>query len=499
MKTSKRIYVNPVQARFLKAFKNHSHGKRRIKVLIAGRALGKSSVIALRTRENLAALPRAKFFFSSTTYAQILTKTLPAIKHIWKMYGLKEHTRTSNGHYVIGKRPPEHWDTPYSPPEAYKNVITWFNGYTIEMLSMDRPDLARGGSYDGGDIDEAALVKKEHINTVILPSMRGNLHRYNSPLHYQLGLYSSMPWKTSGQYLLEYEDKAKADPDRYFYIEGTAMDNIQVLGQDFIDFLKQEMSPLEFAVEVMNQRITKVEDQFYTSFDEDVHPYSPKATYGEGPGGITFEGYKDHNPNQLIEVSMDFDGWFNGMICFQESKNEEKAFDSFFVINERKINELIDDFCQEYQHKQIFKYVRVWGDPRGHDRRPDGPTLYEQIYARFNKNGWGCEIKAKSGRTTNHISRHYFMNELLSGENQRLPKFKINQERCKDVIIALQLTQIKPDFKKNKSKEKDKSFPQEHAPHFTDMLDYYLYEKHAYKSKMQGLGTSVMPGTVIFH
>lgn len=487
-----RLYVNPIQQRFLRAGQG-------IKVMVAGRGSGKSTVIGLRTRQVMAEMPRAKTFFSSTTYAQILTKTLPAIESMWQGLGLKEWVSPYDpGHYVVGRRPPAGFEKPYSPPKKYQNIITFFNGYTIEFLSMDRPDLARGGSYDGGDIDEAALVKQEAFNRVILPSVRGNRHRFNSPLLHQVGLYTSMPWNTSGNYILGYEDLAKQQPDKYFYCEGTAEDNIHVLGREYIERLRSSMSPLEFAVEVMNQRITKVEDQFYHQFDEDRHQYMPKYVYDEGERGISLTGINDHNPDQLIEVSMDFSGWFNGMICFQERKNEERAFDSFFVKRERKIDDLIDDFCESYRTRQVFKYVRIWGEPRGHDQQPNSPTLYQQIQSRFQKNGWGCEVKAKAIRTTGHIQRHYFMNELLSEKNQQLPRLRINREQCKDVIISIQLTQVKPDFTKNKTKEKDREYPQEHAPHFTDMLDYYLYDKHVSKSRANGMSGMGIPGSVVF-
>ena len=81
-------------------------------------------------------MPRGKGFLSSSTYAQILTKTLPEMQAIWERHGLIE-----NFHYVIGRRPPKAFVSPFKPPKKYENVITFGNGYTIELLSMDRPDL----------------------------------------------------------------------------------------------------------------------------------------------------------------------------------------------------------------------------------------------------------------------------------------------------------------------------------------------------------------------
>lgn len=473
---NQEFYINKKQEEFLK-------GNQRIKVSVWGRGAGKSSLIGIRNRIGMSELPRAKIFFSSSTYAQILTKTMPAIEAMWQTFGLKEYVSAEDkGHYVIGKKPPKEFIQPYSPPRKYQNVITFFNGFTIEFLSMDRPDLARGGSYDGGDIDEAALVHREHFAKVLLPSVRGNSHHFNSPMHQQVCLYTSMPWKSSGSWILDYEAKALSDPDTYFYLEATAEDNLKVLGKDYIEILRKEMSPLEFAVEVMNQRMNRTEGQFYHEFNDQVHCYQPAYIYAEGERGIALEGIQgDYNPEQIIELSMDFSGWFNGMLCIQPEKNEDKIFDLFFVKDDKKINHMIDEFCHIYIGHRL-KIVRVWGEPRGHDRQPNSGSLFEQVKAKFSEHGWACEIKAKPIRTTAHAVRHYFMNELLEEKNRRLPKMRINQDKCKELIIAIQMTAVKPDFTKDKSKEKDRNFPQEHAPHFTDMLDYYFFEKYSGRS-----------------
>lgn len=475
-----KIYLNAPQLKFIQA-------RQRIKTSVWGRGSGKSTLIGVRTRQTLKDLPRGKIFFSSSTYAQILTKTMPAIEAMWQRFGLKEYISADDkGHYVVGKKPPKEFAQPYSPPRKFQNVITFFNGFTIEFLSMDRPDLARGGSYDGGDIDEAALVHREHFTKVLLPSVRGNTQYFTSALHQQVCLYTSMPWKTSGSWILDYEDKALSDPETYLYLEATALDNLRILGQDYIEILRKEMTPLEFAVEVMNERMNRIDGQFYTEFNDQVHCYTPAYNYSEGERGITIDGPRqDYNPEQIIEVSMDFSGWFNGMLCIQPHQKEDRVFDLLFAKDDKKINHMIDEFCERYAAHRM-KYVRVWGEPRGHDRQPNSDTLYDQIKARYNQNGWACEIKSKPIRTTAHAARHYFMNELLSERNTRIPRLRINQEKCKELIIAIQMTAVRPDFTKDKSKEKDRNFPQEHAPHFTDMLDYYFYEKYSGRSRAGG-------------
>ena len=472
----KEVYINPFQEDFVKATQPMVIG-------VAGRGVGKSATIGIRNRLQMSNIARAKIFFASTTYNQILTKTLPSIEQMWNQFGLREYISPAEpGHYVIGKKPPREFMNPYSPPRKYMNVISFFNGFTIELLSMDRPDLARGGSYDGGEIDEAALIKQEFLTKVLLPSVRGNRHRFRHYMHQQVAMYTSMPWKQSGQYILDYEQKAKAYPDEYFYREATALENIEILGQKGIDRLRREMSPLEFEVEVMNKRITRVEDGFYHAFDEEKHTYTPGYKYAEGERGIFTESRKDYNNEHLLELSFDFSGWFNGVLVIQTNGKTEQVIDSFYTKEERKIAELVDDFCDAYMdHK--FKMVRVWGEPRGWDKNPTGPAIYAQIQQQLTARGWQVDIRARAERTAEHVLRHHFMNEVLKEQMQNLPVIRINDESCKDLIIAIHLTEITPDFKKNKKKERDRTFPQEHAPHFTDMLDYYIYGKYSHFMK----------------
>lgn len=471
MKKSKQIYVNAKQEEFLLA-------RQPDKSLVGGRGIGKSTIMGLENYLRFKHLPGAKFFFAAPTYNSILTKTMPAVEKIWKKLGLKEHLSVDDpGHYVVGRRPLKQWDKPISPPKKYDNVISFYNGFAIEFLSMDRPDLSRGGSYDGGSADEAALMKENQVDTVLRPSIRDNISYFNHWLHGQFSVYTSMPWKQSGNWVLAYEKLMTQFPDDYYYMEATALDNIEVLGEKYIERLRRKLHYLEFQIEVMNMRIKKLPDGFYHAFDDEKHCYQPKYKYGLNERGITSDGTKDINTNEPLDISMDFGGWINLMTIFQKKGRVEQLVDSLFVKDGKSVLDLVDDFCVKHKaHKN--KFLRVWGEPRGHDKHALGDNIYTTVSKRFYKNGWKCEVKARAGRTSNHEDRYNHINAILKEDDMRLPILRINEENCKPVIIALQNTQVKPDGKKDKSAEKDRSFPQEHAPHFTDTIDYYFTDKY---------------------
>lgn len=489
MRRSKAIYINDKQRELLMA-------RQLTRLFLGGRGSGKSHTIGLSTRAKAGAMPRAKIGLASTTYNQILTKTLPAILACWDSLGLREHEGPEKpGHFVIGRKPPKHFDTPFSPPRKFANCITFRNGFTIEMISMDRPDLARGGSYDGFEVDEAALIKESDYTRIILPSIRGNTHRFkHTHWHQNINFYTSIPWKPSGYWIFDFEEKAKLHPDEYLVVEATAYDNIHILTEAGIERMEREMGYLEFQIEVLNKRIVKVPDGFYHKLDEDKHLYRPAYDYQDTDRGIVTKSAKDIKVDELLDLSFDFSGWFNCVTIWQQQGQVEKCVDALHVKGDDKLNELVDKFHKRYgQHG--FKFVRLWGEPRGHDKQATGPSIYETLRKLFEAKGWMVEIRAHAGRTTNHLERHHAINDLLAETFPGLPKIRFNEENCKDVIIAMQTTEITPDFRKNKSKEKLRDFPQEHAPHYTDTVDYYLMDKHGWQLEDS---SNARPGQALF-
>lgn len=480
----KQLYWNRKQIEFLQA-------RQSVRTFLAGRGAGKSTVIGGTDLIRMREMPRAKGFLSSSTYNQILTKTLPAMESKWQETGMKDGI-----HYVVGRRPPRHFDLPYQMPRKFENSVFFWNGYCREFLSMDRPDLVRGGSYQFGDVDEAALVTQQENTLILLPMLRGFRHKFASDLYGQVGYYSSIPWKPSGYWILDYEDKAKAYPEKYLWLESTALDNIDVLGADYIQRLEDEMPYLEFQVEVMNKRIRKTKDAFYHRFDPDKHTYRVRYLYDEGDRGYYTKGTADphYKESELLDLSFDFSGWFNCCTAWQEGREGKQTIEyclhQFFVKDaEGKVNELVDNICTHYA-KHKAKLVRIWGEPRGHDKRADSKdTIYEAIQKRFRANGWQCEIRVKPGQVKAHAERNTYMNSVLTEDNPTLPGIRFNDETCKDAIIAMQVTEVTHDFQKNKKKEKDRAYPQEHAPHFTDSADYYHMQKHGWRIK----GRSIRP------
>jgi hypothetical protein len=103
--------------------------------------------------------------------------TLIKATEIWKsLYGLTEYNIKTNphGHYVIDKAPPHHF-VKFEKYKDYHNIITFWNGATIFVGSLDNYKAHDGKEFCWAHLDETKDTREEAVTTVILArlSQRG--------------------------------------------------------------------------------------------------------------------------------------------------------------------------------------------------------------------------------------------------------------------------------------------------------------------------------------
>lgn len=477
---NKDFYLNPVALLYLMA-------TQLTKILIAGRGFGKSFINGISVMIKVATMPRSRGLFIGATYTQILTNTLLPMKHAWQMFGYVEGVD-----FVIGKRPPAHFATPFQKPDRYENAITWFNGTTIIFGSMDRPQLIRGANNDWVITDEALLVKEDQYQQIVTPTVRGShILLRDKPGHLGEEFTSSMPYGSLGDWLLNKEVEAKKPENNTFYIEGTSWDNAEILTEKVLLKWKRTMPPIIYLIEVMNKRIKQFGAQFYPSMT-DAHWYTDSYEYtfidslgyGDGLQQKDCRWDKDCDPTQPLNISHDW-GAFNCITVDQYSSkphfiNEQFTipgntvrFINYMYVNHPRLHQdLAKDFCEYYKpHKR--KRVFQWGDKSGNDRQANSKdSLFQEFAAILHKNGW--EVIPEVTGDAEHLARHNFINKVHRREDPRLPGVMYNANNCKDLRIALESAPMK-DGQKDKSSERNKRIKQEHATHGTDAHDYRLW------------------------
>jgi hypothetical protein len=463
------------------------------KVIIAGRGWGKTTVDGCLSAQCINHLPRSRGFFLGLTYTQILTKFLPPITDFWERMGIKEHISAEEpGHYVVGIRPPAHFARPHAKIKKYTNVISFFNGSYIELLSMDRKDLNLGGSYDWGLLDEVQGIDRERFLKEYFIGLRGNIYKYDSPLHQTLVLTGTMPWLVSGQWLLEYEEKSKNDP-RIMYLERPSYDNIDALGEDYFKKMRQELPAMMYSIEIENLRVNILQGGFYAEFREAKHIYYNSYDYTEISTGSGYQEYNpsanDYDPHVPIELSFDFNASITTILIAQEKNGEIRFIDMMYETDQQVMVTTANDdeprnLLQRVLRKFISKYanhkalINIWGDASGHNRSDRSESSFEIVERSLRTAKLYFNNFVSKSVNPAHVMKYHVINDILAEKHPFNPKVRINMNTCKELIVSMTTSPVTPDYTKDKRSERMKNIPYERQTHFSDAFDYIVFGKY---------------------
>ncbi len=490
-----RVYVNRVQKAFIKA-------RQKTRVWIGGRGSGKTTVIGDLIKVmfsgskamEIPSMAGAKVYLLAATYDQAITKIIPEIQNRLEKHGLKEYISDNEpGHYVMYRKPPEWFGKPRKKVKKYEKLITFINGFTIEILSFDSHDNRRGGSYDAGIIDEAALIDWDKYEKSILPLTRGNIREWNHPWRSAIFMFTSRAWKSKGKWVETKMKKLAADyPDDYYFVESSARDNIAVLGEEYFEKNKREMNPLTYAVEIENKPIERIPDCYYQFLDDEMHTYTARYDMVHVGNQWKITSEKDKNLTLPLDISFDFNNKFTSATIWQEFlpgfNDGSTGLDSGvwelrclrnMWIQWQHIDILVEDICRQYESHPT-KEVNVFGGKDGHNKlaQISNFTLYELIAKKFRELGWECWIRVDlQYADVEHKLKHAAINSVLRENDTTLPVVRINDENAKEVFQSMGMAPTTDDFKKDKSSESDEQLDQQYATHLSDTVDNYVFPK----------------------
>lgn len=289
-----------------------------------------------------------------------------------------------------------------------------------------------------------------------------------------------------------------------------AFDNLDMLGMDYLLKNQKTIPSLIFMVEIMNLYYDKVEDCFYT-IEERKHIYynfydnerlrgvaeSKDYNFDE----INFESSiydRDCDTNLPIEVSFDWGSAISLMVVTQErywdfvtglvsERPCQTQINEFFVKPEGKdnvmIEELVRRFCAYYQHHQN-KVLHFYKDKYGDHKNPavlNSKTFNEMAIAEFERYGWDVELFEHKRNEPPMSDKFLLWGIILSENNDSMPRFRINGDKCKYTLISMNNAKVKSvagKMEKDKSSERPSSgvLPEE-ATHFSDAIDKLMWTK----------------------
>ena len=494
-------------------------------VIVAGRRTGKTDSIASPfVLRNMQRMPGSTGGIVVPTFKHGLTNTLPGLFAAWKRWGF------INGiHYVVGRRPPKSFAKPIIEPSDYEHVISFYNGSCAIIISQDRPGSSNSLTLSWILVDEAKFVDYERLKDETLPANGGiKSHFGHHSCNHSMMILSDMPQTQKGSWFLHYEDKM--DKELIATIEGTvyeiwrtkeriralnakgvavppylksylrrldtnlnkmrlvavyykeysSIENLQLLGENYIKQMKRDLTPKTFQTSILCQRIGIAKDGFYSSMKES-HKYNASdfayldsLGYDFNPSLLDCRADADVNPHAPICIGMDYNANINWIVAGQPNGRRLNIIKSFYVKFERKIPALIEEFCRYYANHQNKTVVYYYDTTAlGANYAVNEQDFHWVVCHEFERHGWQVE-DVYLGNPMRHDEKYLLINQGFAGKQRLMPFF--NRQNNDDLILAVQsagVTRGRNGFRKDKGGEKLAETEEDLLQHRTDGTDAF--------------------------
>lgn len=518
-----KFTLNVPQARFLTVMANESW-------LFMGRGTGKTQgCTAPWTLHKVEVMPGSCGALIGQSFSDLEAKIIKPLFMGFQMLGHEYDV-----HFTYGTKPPAHWTRPIIPIIDWSHVIAFPNGTTIQLVSLHQKGSANSNSFQWMIGPEAKFFDPVQLRQEAFPTLRGltnqfgkspwygakmfETDKYGADIHWILEkrkLHDEAIIKTVIYYQLQYNDlrlklATATESNAYrirlqmshfqemlnmlrhqlvFVGEASAYDNIANLQPEYFDNMKRSLSKYEYEVAVLNMDPTKVDNNFYSG-RTDRHLYTK---------------LNDEDMNKPLAVALDYQASFSPLVWCQlndlviPGTRSLNFIGSMYVKQPFGRKHVVDQFCEHYKDRPC-KEVLYYYDHTANDEQNGRKRKWEETADYFKANGWKVSPQYM-GQAPLHSSKFDRINNYLENENpEQHPPIRIHRSGCADMLMSMDLSETletSSGTKKDKTKEKDKKFPQEYAPHLSDtfdMLVWAIIEKKMYPVTTPGLYTGVYFG-----
>lgn len=494
-------------------------------VIVAGRRTGKTdSIAAPFVLRNMQRMPGSTGGIVVPTFKHGLTNTIPGLLAALKRWGYIEGL-----HYVVGRKPPKSFRQPIIDPKDYEHVITFYNGSVAVIISQDRPGSSNSLTLSWLLVDEAKFIDYAKLKDETLPA-NGGIKSYfgKHSFNHSIMILSDMPQTQKGSWFLHYRDKmdveliktieatvyeiwrtkeriralnAKGETvppylkgylrrlDRdlnkmrsvaVYYREYSSIENLQLLGENYIKQMKRDLTPLTFQTSILCQRIGIAKDGFYSSmreghkYDANDNQYLDTLGYDYDFSTLDARADKDVDPDAPICIGMDYNANINWIVAGQPRDRRLNVIKSFYVKFERKIPALVEDFCRyyaEHRNKTVVYYFDATA--LGSNYAVNDQDFHYNVVKEFERHGWRIE-SVYLGNPMHHDEKYLLINNAFAGKQRLMPFF--NRSNNEDLILAIQSAGVsngRNGFRKDKSGEKLAESEEDLLEHRTDGTDAF--------------------------
>lgn len=463
---------------------------------ILGRASAKTTQFqAMRIQQAVTECPGAPFVWVTDTYSNLHKNVIPSV-----LEGLRFLGWETDREFVIDRQPPIQWQRQmYNVIDKYKQVMTFWNGFTFTFVSLDRPSIGAGRSYVGLFGDEVKYWPEAKF-TNIRKAVRGYRARYgDSPWYRSLSLTSDMPNPNhSGEYtwvmkLAKLMDKEKVklllqtgqvlNEARRRYAEAleagerrelelaernmqrweerwndlrrgttlfmvaSTLINADVLGEEFFqEELQAGLEGIDTNLLSIPQKLT-ADQKFYATmtardFYQDGTRYDilEQHDYGWEQDSTVLRYLDPHRP---LDGGMD-DGNMKSMVFGQQRGSEYRVLKEIYTLPPDNERQLADKFLSYFApHKT--KLLRLYYDRAMNNYRRVGTSMMQrikkaiEIRADGTHSGWRVQLMSLGqGDIYSHTEYQFFSALFARQLSRQLFVLLIDAQNCPNLKAEME-------------------------------------------------------------
>ncbi len=469
---------------------------------ILGRASAKTTQFqAMRIQQAVQECPGAPFVWVTDTYSNLHKNVIPSV-----LEGLRFLGWEMGVEFVIDRQPPIEWQRQmYNVIDNYKQVMTFWNGFTFTFVSLDRPSIGAGRSYVGLFGDEVKYWPEEKF-TNIRKAVRGYRARYgNSPWYRSLSLTSDMPNPNHiGEYtwvmkLAKLMDKEKvklllqtgqalnearrryasalsdssAEPsslknarrnmerweERWvelrrgttLFMVASTLINADVLGEEYFqEELAAGLEGIDTNLLSIPQKLT-ADQKFYATLSE-------RDFYQDGIRNDVVErhdyGWEEDctvlrhlDANRPLEGGMD-DGNMKSMVFGQQLGREYRVMKEIYTLPPENERQLADKFLSYFAPHRT-KLLRLYYDRAMNNYRKVGTSMMQRIKAAIETHadgthtGWRVQLMSMGQGDIYSNTEYQFFSALFARQlSKSLCTLLIDAQNCPNLKAEMETTPI---------------------------------------------------------
>lgn len=467
---------------------------------ILGRASAKTTQFqAMRIQQAVEECPGAPFVWVTDTYSNLHKNVIPSV-----LEGLRFLGWEMDREFVIDRQPPIEWQRQmYNVIDKYKQVMTFWNGFTFTFVSLDRPSIGAGRSYVGLFGDEVKYWPEEKF-TNIRKAVRGYRARYgDSPWYRSLSLTSDMPNPNhTGEYtwmmkLVKLMDKEKiklllqtgqalnearrryaaslqADDERAqqlsernmrrweerwtelrrgttLFMVASTLINADVLGEEFFqEELQAGLEGIDTNLLSIPQKLT-ADQKFYVTM-------TARDFYQDGTDNAVLDQHdygweQDCTVLRHLDLCMPLDGGMDdgnmkSMVFGQQRGREYRVMKEIYTLPPENERQLADKFL-EYFKPHKTKLLRLYYDRAMNNYRKVGTSMMQRIKAAIERyddgrpTGWRVQLMSLGQGDIYSHTEYMFFSALFARQlRQQLFILLIDAQNCPNLKAEMENTPI---------------------------------------------------------